>query len=278
MNKIIDGKKIQKELKEELKNNILTNNLSLNLTVIEVGNDPASIVYVKNKKKLCEEVGIGFNLLKFDTITEEELIKRIKDLNNDKTVNGILVQLPLPKKINEKRVIETIDPLKDVDGLTTTNIGKLFKNEEGLIPCTALGIIKCLEKENITIEGKNVTIVGRSSLVGLPLSGLFLNKNATITVCHSKTKNLKEKASTADILVVAIGKKEFITKDYIKEDAIVIDVGINRFLNKLYGDCKFDEIYDKCKLITPVPGGVGPLTVVMLGFNVLKAFYLQNKS
>lgn len=277
MNKIIDGKKIQSELKEELKQEIKDNNLSLNLTVIQVGDDPASSVYVKNKQKLCEYVGIDFTHLKFDNITEDNLLNEIDRLNNDHKVTGILVQLPLPKEIDEKRIIEKINPLKDVDGLTINNLGKLFNNKSGLVPCTALGILKMLEKENISVEGKNITIVGRSSLVGLPLTGLFLNQNATVTTCHSKTKDLKEHTKKADILVVAIGQKEFITKDYVKEDAIVIDVGINRYENKLYGDCNFNDIYDKCQLITPVPGGVGPLTVVMLGFNVLQAYVLQNK-
>ena len=199
----------------------------------------------------------------------------IDKLNNDDNVNGILVQLPLPKEINEKNVVEAIDPVKDVDGLTTLNVGKLFNGQSGLVPCTALGIIKMLDEEDIDIEGKNVVIIGRSSLVGMPLSGLFLNRNATVTVCHSKTLGLKKIASNADILVVAIGKKEFITSEYVKDGAVVIDVGINRYDNKLYGDCKFDEIYDKCRLITPVPGGVGPLTVVMLGYNTLRAYYLQ---
>ena len=276
MNKIIDGKKIQIKLKEDLKEKISKNQLHLNLTVIQVGDNPASNVYVRNKQKLCEDVGIDFNHLKFSNISEDNLINEIEKLNNNSKVTGILVQLPLPKEINEKKVINAISPLKDVDGLTEINVGKLFRNESGLVPCTALGIIKMLEEEKITLEGKNIAIVGRSSLVGLPLSGLFLNKNATVTICHSKTKNLKEKTSSADIVVVAIGKKEFITKEYIKEGSIVIDVGINRYDNKLYGDCKFDEIYDKCMLITPVPGGVGPLTVVMLGYNVLKAYNLQN--
>lgn len=275
MDKLIDGKMLQKKFKEELKDKISSDNISLNLTVIEVGNDPASVVYVRNKKRLCEEVGINFNLLKFDSISEDELIKTIDKLNNDDNVNGILVQLPLPKEINEKNVVEAIDPAKDVDGLTTLNVGKLFNGQSGLVPCTALGIIKMLDEEDIDIEGKNVVIIGRSSLVGMPLSGIFLNRNATVTVCHSKTLGLKKIASNADVLVVAIGKKEFITSEYVKDGAVVIDVGINRYDNKLYGDCKFDEIYDKCRLITPVPGGVGPLTVVMLGYNTLRAYYLQ---
>lgn len=275
MNKIINGKEIREALKQELQDKINKISESLKLVVIQVGDDPASNVYIKNKKKLCEELGILCEHKKFLEITEQELIQEIDNLNNDKTVTGILVQLPLPPEIDETKIIEKISPLKDVDGLTSQNMGKLFTGNKALVPCTALGIIKMLEYLNIDLQGLNVTVVGRSKLVGLPLIALLLNKNCTVTVCHSKTKNLPEKTKNADVLIVAVGQKELITKDYVKDDAIVIDVGINRYQNKLYGDCNFNELLPKCKYITPVPGGVGPLTVIMLINNIIEAYYLQ---
>ena len=275
MNKIINGKEIREALKQELQDKINKISESLKLVVIQVGDDPASNVYIKNKKKLCEELGILCEHKKFLEITEQELIQEIDNLNNDKTVTGILVQLPLPPEIDETKIIEKISPLKDVDGLTSQNMGKLFTGNKALVPCTALGIIKMLEYLDIDLQGLNVTVVGRSKLVGLPLIALLLNKNCTVTVCHSKTKNLPEKTKNADVLIVAVGQKELITKDYVKDDAIVIDVGINRYQNKLYGDCNFNELLPKCKYITPVPGGVGPLTVIMLINNIIEAYYLQ---
>lgn len=277
MNKIIDGKQIQNKLKEELKKTIKDINQELKLTVIQVGNDPASNVYVRNKGNLCSEVGIKFDHLKYENITEEDLISQIKKLNNDQTVTGILVQLPLPSHINSQKVIETIDYKKDVDGLTSKNIGNLFAGNKAIAPCTALGVMEILKETKTPLEGKNVVVVGRSKLVGLPLISLLLKNNATVTTCHSKTQNLKAITQTADILIVAIGKKEFINKDYVKEDVIVIDVGINREEGKLYGDCNLNQIIDKCQLITPVPGGVGPLTVIMLINNIIEAHNLQNK-
>ena len=275
MNKIINGKEIREALKQELQDKINKISESLKLVVIQVGDDPASNVYIKNKKKLCEELGILCEHKKFLEITEQELIQEIDNLNNDKTVTGILVQLPLPPEIDETKIIEKISPLKDVDGLTSQNMGKLFTGNKALVPCTALGIIKMLEYLDIDLQGLNVTVVGRSKLVGLPLIALLLNKNCTVTVCHSKTKNLPEKTKNADVLIVAVGQKELITKDYVKDDAIVIDVGINRYQNKLYGDCNFNKLLPKCKYITPVPGGVGPLTVIMLINNIIEAYYLQ---
>ena len=275
MNKIINGKEIREALKQELQDKINKISESLKLVVIQVGDAPASNVYIKNKKKLCEELGILCEHKKFLEITEQDLIQEIDNLNNDKTVTGILVQLPLPPEIDETKIIEKISPLKDVDGLTSQNMGKLFTGNKALVPCTALGIIKMLEYLNIDLQGLNVTVVGRSKLVGLPLIALLLNKNCTVTVCHSKTKNLPEKTKNADVLIVAVGQKELITKDYVKDDAIVIDIGINRYQNKLYGDCNFNELLPKCKYITPVPGGVGPLTVIMLINNIIEAYYLQ---
>lgn len=274
---VIDGKKIQDEKKSLFKNKIASISDKLKLVVIQVGNDSASAVYVRNKKKLCSEMGILFEYIKYDSVKEDELVCKIEELNNDKSVTGILVQLPLPDYINEKRVIDAISPLKDVDGLTSKNIGNLFAGNRGIVPCTALGVMEILKNIDVCLEGANVVVVGRSKLVGLPLVELLLEKNATVTVCHSKTKNLKKITISADIVIVAVGKKEFITLDYVKDDAVVIDVGINRENGKLYGDCAFKDLVDKCKYITPVPGGVGPLTVVMLVNNVIKAYELQKK-
>ena len=273
---IIEGKKVRESLKKELEEKINNIESKLKLVVFEVGDNPASRIYVKNKQKLCEEMNIEFDLRKYDDISETELINEIENCNSDKSVTGILVQLPLPSNINEKNVIEAIDYRKDVDGLTSKNVGKLSLGEKCLTACTALGIIKMLEYENIDPKGKNVVIIGRSKLVGLPLAQLFLKKDATVTICHSKTENLKEITKTADILVVAIGKKQYINNEYIKDGATVIDVGINRDDKKIYGDCDFESIKDKAEYITPVPGGVGVMTVTMLINNLIEAYYLQN--
>ena len=273
---IIDGKEIQNYFKNELKQRVSNISDSLKLIVFQVGDNSASDIYVNNKKKLCEELGIICEIKKYSEIDEKDLIREIGVCNNDKDVTGIMVQLPLPDYIDEDKVIESINPLKDVDGLTTVNAGKLVLGSKSLVPCTALGIIKMLEYKNIPVEGKNVVIVGRSRLVGLPLQSLFLNKNATVTVCHSKTRDLKSITKIADILVVAIGKKEYIDSSFIKDDAVIIDVGINRENNKIYGDCNFEDLKSKASLITPVPGGVGLMTVVMLINNLIEAYYLQN--
>lgn len=276
MNKIINGKEIADNLKKEIKQEITNISDKLKLVVVQVGNNPASNVYINKKRQLCEEMGIDFELKKFETITEDDLIKEIEKLNNDKDVTSILIQLPLTPNINETRVIEKITPQKDVDGLTSKNLGQLFTKQQAIIPCTALGVIKLFEKENIDLEGKHVVVVGRSKLVGIPLISLLLTKNATVTICHSKTKNLSEETKKADILIVAIGKKEYISKEMIKEDAIIIDVGINRCEDKIYGDVAFSEVYDKCKKITPVPKGVGPMTVIMLINNIIECYKIQN--
>lgn len=274
---LIDGKQLQSEMKSFLKEKIALIDDKLKLVVIQVGDDYASSVYVKNKEKLCNELGILFEHLKYDSITENDLILKIEELNNDKSVTGILLQLPLPLDIDESRVIDAISPLKDVDGLTSSNIGNLFSFTEGLVSCTALGIMEILKSIDVCFESANVVIVGRSKLVGIPLMGLLLEKNATVSVCHSKTKNLKDITSRADIVIVAVHQKKFLTSDYVKDGAVVIDVGINREKGKIYGDCAFDELIHKCKYITPVPGGVGPLTVIMLVSNIVKANELQKK-
>ncbi len=272
--KIIDGKKIRDEIKNNLIDEIKNLDEKLKLVVIQVGDNPASDIYVRNKKKLCEETGIIFEHKKYDSIDEEALIKEIEKLNNDEQVTGILVQLPLPKEINETRVIEKIDYKKDVDGLTSKNIGNLYSKQRGIIPCTAYGIMKIFDYENIPLEGKNVVLIGRSKLVGIPLISLLLNKNATVTICHTKTKNIKEITKKADILIVAAGKKGLVTKDMINNNTIIIDVGINREDGKIYGDVD-KNVIESCNAITPVPGGVGPLTVIMLVNNVLECYKIQ---
>ena len=243
------------------------------LGVILVGDNPASVSYVKGKRKACEDTGMAFELKELkDTVSQDELIAEIEKWNDDETIDGILVQLPLPEGIDENAVIEHIDHKKDVDGLTSYNAGKLFLGEDGFVPCTPLGVMAILKEMNVDLEGKNAVVIGRSSLVGLPVSKLLLNKHATVTVCHSRTKNLKEIALRVDVLVVAIGKARFINHEYVKEGAFVIDVGVNRVDGKLCGDVDFNDVTDKVSMITPVPKGVGPMTIAMLINNVLKAY------
>ncbi|MBE6154227.1 MAG: bifunctional methylenetetrahydrofolate dehydrogenase/methenyltetrahydrofolate cyclohydrolase FolD [Firmicutes bacterium] len=276
--KIIDGKKIANEIKEELKLGIVNNNLHPGLAIVMVGNDPASEIYVRNKLKACDEIGINGSLIKFnESNAEEEIIKKIELLNLDNKIDGIIVQCPLPNKFNEDKILNSVSYTKDVDGFGINSLGRLISSEPLFLSATPAGIIKMLEHENVDIEGKNVVIVGRSKIVGKPLALALLNKNATVTITHSKTKNLNEITSKADILVVAIGKDRFIKEDYIKEGAIVIDVGINRIDGKLYGDVDFDNIKEKCSYITPVPGGVGPMTIAMLLSNVVKSARLKKE-
>ena len=272
MNKIIDGKKYSLKLKNELKEEVSKLEIKPCLVVISVGDDPASKVYVGQKEKCAKYIGINYQHLHFDSISENDLINEINKLNNDKSVSGVIVQLPLPKGMNEELIVNTISPLKDVDGLTYINAGKLLNNRECLVSCTPKGIMYLLKEEGIELEGKNVVVIGRSILVGKPMMNLLINANATVTLCHSKTKDLEKITKKADVLVVAIGKKHFITRDMVKKGSIIIDVGINRVDGKLYGDVFFDDVYDKVKKITPVPGGVGPMTVVMLMQNVVKTF------
>ena len=275
----IDGKIISSKIKEELKTEIKTYMIKPCLAVIQIGNDEASNVYISAKQKACSEVGIYLKHIKFDEDSREiEIINKIIELNNDEYVHGILLQLPIPEKFNEEKLINYISRNKDVDGLTDINVGKLINNKKCLVSCTPQGIIKLLEESGVTIPGKNVVIVGRSKLVGKPLISLFLNNDATVTVCHSKTNNLKEFTKNADILVVAVGKKHLITEDMVKEDSVVIDVGINRIDGKLYGDVDYENVKNKVSLITPVPGGVGPMTVAMLLCNVNTVYKnLNNK-
>lgn len=278
MNKILDGKKLSLILQEDLKEKINKLSNSPNLTVVMVGEDKASKIYVKNKEKIAKKMGIDTNTIYLNSeTTTDELLSIIERLNKDKSVNGILVQLPLPKHIDENLVLEKISPLKDVDGFHPKNLGKLMINNASMIPCTPLGIIKLLDFYNIDLEGKNVVILGRSNIVGKPMLHLLLQKNATVTITHSYTKNLKDITKKADILIVAIGKSNFITKEYIKDNAIIVDVGINRVDNKIMGDVDFNSVKDKVSFITPVPGGVGPLTITMLMHQTYIAYLNQNK-
>jgi len=270
---IIDGKLISTQIKDELKEEVKRDKLQATLAVIQVGNDPASSVYVGNKKKACEYIGIGSAAyeLKEET-TEEELLKLIDDLNNDDSINGILVQLPVPAHINEKKIIDAISPKKDVDGFHPETVGNLCIGNDGFLSCTPAGVIELLKRSNIDIAGKECVVIGRSNIVGKPMAILLLRENGTVTICHSKTKDLKDVCKRADILVAAIGKPKMITSDYIKEGAVVIDVGIHRMENgKLCGDVDYDDVYPHCSAITPVPGGVGPMTIAMLMKNCVKA-------
>ena len=277
MTQIIDGKRISQEIKDELKEQVAKlkeQGTNVSLAVIQVGNDPASCVYVRNKKLACEYIGIQSLSYELpEETTEEELIGLIQKLNEDPSVNGILVQLPVPAHINADRIIQTISPDKDVDGFHPQNVGKLVIGERGFVSCTPAGIIQLLKRSGIEIAGKHCVVIGRSNIVGKPMALLMLRENATVTVAHSKTHNLKEICQNADILVVAIGKPHFITADYVKDGAVVIDVGIHRDENnKLCGDVKYDEVAPKASAITPVPGGVGPMTIAMLMHNCLESF------
>lgn len=266
------AKKIRLELKENVKNFIEEMGITPHLAVILVGDNPASISYVTGKQKGCEETNMKSTLIKLPAdITEEKLIETVEKLNNDETVHGILVQLPLPKHINESKIINTISVEKDVDGFSPINVGKMILNEECFLPCTPAGIIRLIKETNIDITGKHAVVIGRSNIVGKPVSQLLLKENATVTICHSRTKDLKSFTSKADILVAAIGKPKFVTGDMIKPGAVVIDVGVNRVDNKLCGDVDFDSALDIASYITPVPGGVGPMTITMLLENTFEA-------
>lgn len=278
---IIDGKELAKKIRANLKmecDELKNKKINPKLAVIMLGDDPASKVYVRNKSKACEDVGIEYKeyLLNTNT-TQKELIKLIEELNQDKTINGILLQSPIPANLDINEAFRTISPQKDVDGFNPVNVGKLVLNQDTFVSCTPYGIMKMFEEYDIDLTGKNVVILGRSNIVGKPLIHCCLNKNATVTSCHSKTQNLAQKAKEADILISAIGKANFVTADMIKENAVVIDVGINRLDNgKITGDVDFENVKEKASYITPVPGGVGPMTIAMLMNNVIKATKRQN--
>lgn len=279
MAKRIDGKKISAEIKDELKQEVAelkAQGKTGALAVIQVGQDPASSVYVRNKKRGCEYIGIGSESYELsETITEAELLDLIQKLNQKEEVRGILVQLPLPAHINEEKVLLAIDPSKDVDGFHPVNVGNLCIGKEGFVSCTPAGIIQLLKRSDIEIEGKHCVVIGRSNIVGKPMALLMLRENATVTIAHSRTKNLKEICKQADILIVAIGKPRFINEEYVKEGAVVIDVGIHRNEeNKLCGDVDFESVEPHVSAITPVPGGVGPMTIAMLMSNCVKSIRL----
>ena len=275
---ILDGKLVRKSILNNLKKDLEKIDKTLGLAVISIGDDEASKVYIKQKEKMAKELGYNFKEYKFAEDTKEkDILALIDKLNLDDNTDGILVQMPLPKHLDSNIIQNRINPDKDVDGLTDINAGKLVHNKDCLIPCTPLGILEILKYYDINIDGANIVIVGRSNLVGKPLSNLLTNYNATVTLCHSHTKNLAKITKQADILIVAIGKANFITPNMVKENAIVIDVGINRENNKLCGDVNYNEVIDKVKYITPVPGGVGQMTVAMLGYNVTKAYKLKKQ-
>ena len=277
---IIDGKKISTEIKDELKEQVAklkAEGVEVTLAVVKVGEDPASAVYVRNKEKACEYIGINSKKIEMpEETTEEELLKLVDDLNTDPAINGILVQLPLPKHIDENKILLAIDPMKDVDGFHPVNVGKMVIGEESFLPCTPAGIIEMIKSSGLDIEGKECVIIGRSNIVGKPMAILMLRENATVTVTHSRTKDLPEVCKRADIIVAALGKAKFVTKDFVKEGAIIIDVGMDRDEDgKLCGDVDFDEVEPIASAITPVPGGVGPMTVTMLLVNCLRSVELN---
>lgn len=276
MAQLIDGKAVSAQIKEELKEKTAKKKeqgVEISLAVIQVGNDPASSVYVNNKKKACEYIGINSIAYELpEETTEKELIDLVEELNERKDVNGILVQLPLPPHIDEDKIIKAISPKKDVDGFHPQSVGALCIGQPGFVSCTPAGIIELLKRNHIEIEGKECVVIGRSNIVGKPMALLLLRENGTVTVTHSKTKNLKEICRRADILIVAIGKPRFITEEYVKEGAVVIDVGIHRNENnKLCGDVDFESVEPHCSAITPVPGGVGPMTIAMLMNNCVES-------
>ncbi len=279
---IIDGKKVSAEVKERVRQQTLelkeAHGITPGLAVVIVGDDPASRVYVNNKKKACELVGFKSEeyALPAET-TQQELLELVEKLNNKSDINGILVQLPLPKHLDDKAVIEAISPQKDVDAFHAVNVGKIMLGEYDFLPCTPSGVMEMLHSYNIEVSGKNCVVIGRSNIVGKPMAMLLLHENGTVTICHSRTKNLAEVTKQADILVAAVGRPKFVTADMVKDGAVVIDVGMDRDENgKLCGDVDFENVKDKCSYITPVPGGVGPMTIATLMKNTLKAAKIQN--
>ena len=279
MANIIDGKAISASVKEQVRAEVERDKLSVGLAVVIVGDDPASRVYVNNKKKACEFCGIkSYEYALPAETTEQELLDLVDTLNADKNVNGILVQLPLPKHLDEKKVIERISPMKDVDAFHESNVGKIMIGNYAFLPCTPAGCMELIHSTGVEVSGKDCVVIGRSNIVGKPMAMLLLHENGTVTICHSKTKNLAEVCSRADILIAAVGRPNFVTADMVKPGAVVIDVGINRLDNgKLCGDVKFDEVSEKAGHITPVPGGVGPMTIAMLMRNTVTAWRIQNE-
>ena len=274
---IIDGKKEAELLREEIRKEVLeikeTKNKVPGLTVILIGNYAPSQIYVKNKEKNSKEVGMNSNVIKYpDDVTEKEILDKIKELNNDQNVSGILVQLPLPKQIDKEKIINAIHPSKDVDGFNPVNVGNLSSGYQGLVPCTPMGCLMLIKKVEKNLSGKHAVIIGRSNLNGKPMAQLLLKENCTVTIVHAKTKNLQQECLKADILVAAVGVPNLVKKDWVKKDVIVIDVGINKLNDKIVGDVEFDQVKDIAKAITPVPGGVGPMTIACLLKNTLECF------
>jgi len=282
---IIDGKKIAEQLREKIKSDIkkISDNNKPGLAVILIGEHPASQIYVKNKEKFANEVGINSSVLRFDeNISEEELKNEIKKLNDDPDVHGILVQLPLPKHISQKDIIQSIDPYKDVDGFHPINVGNLSSGNDAMVPCTPLGCYYLIKKVIPNLSGLNAVVIGRSNINGKPMAQLLLKENCTVTIVHSKTKNIEEICKNGDIVIAAVGKAKMVKSDWVKDTAVIIDVGINRIeingKNKIVGDVDFDNIQDKVKGISPVPGGVGPMTIACLLENTLKAYKKISKT
>ena len=278
---IIDGKKEAALLREEIKKEILLlkskDNKIPGLTVILVGDFAPSQIYVRNKEKSSKEVGINSNVIKYSKdVTEQEVVIKIKELNDDKNVSGILVQLPLPSQIDKEKIINTINPLKDVDGFNPINVGNLASGYQAIVPCTPLGCLFLIKSVEKNLSGKHAVIVGRSNLNGKPMAQLLLKENCTVTIVHSKTKDLKKECQKADIIVAAVGVANLIKEDWVKKDSIIIDVGINKVGSKIVGDVNFDKVKDKVKAITPVPGGVGPMTIACLLKNTVECFKKQN--
>lgn len=273
---LLDGRKVKEVGLENLKSKLAKLDKTLTLAVIQIGNDPASNVYVSNKNKTATKLGCNFIHIKFDeTVEEKEVLEKIDELNYDEDIDGILVQMPIPKHLNETLIQNRVKSYKDVDGLTDINAGLLVHNKDSLISCTPHGILTLLNYYDIKISKKHVVIVGRSNLVGKPLINLMLNNDATVTVCHSKTENLSDITKTADILIVAVGRPNFIKEDMVKDGAVVVDVGINRVDDKIVGDVDFDSVSKKVSAITPVPGGVGQMTILELFNNLYKAYHLR---
>ena len=274
---IIDGKKEAELLRDEIKKEVLKIKESKNkvpgLTVILIGNYTPSQIYVKNKEKNSKEVGMNSDVIKYsDDVSEKEILNKIKELNKDQNVSGILVQLPLPKQIDKEKIINSIHPSKDVDGFNPVNVGNLSSGYQGLVPCTPMGCLMLIKKVEKNLSGKHAVIIGRSNLNGKPMAQLLLKENCTVTIVHSKTKNLQQECLKADILVAAVGVPNLVKKNWVKKDAIVIDVGINKLNDKIVGDVEFDQVKDIAKAITPVPGGVGPMTIACLLKNTLECF------
>ena len=276
---IMDGRELKERKLNELTNKLDTLDKQLGLAVLQIGDDEASKVYIRQKENTATKLGYSYIHKHFPSnVTQDEVIKEIESLNNDDGIDGIIVQMPLPKHLNEAEIQNTIDPLKDVDGLTYVNTGRLVQNVPGLVPCTPKGIIDILDNYNIGLEGANIVVIGRSILVGKPIASLLTNRNATVVLTHSKTKDLANITRNADIIIAAVGNANFVTENMVKDGAVVIDVGINRLDGKLCGDVDYDNVKDKCSYITPVPGGVGPMTVYELMNNVYEAHILRKKA